>query len=255
VVTWRFKGINLPPNKHPPEGEGWVAYSVMPKKDVASGTVIRNKALIIFDQNEPMATPEVINTIDALPPSSGVATLPAKEPISSFRISVAGADDKQGSGIKNYAIYVSDNGAPYAPWKTTTPDSTTVQFSGENNHTYEFYSVATDNVGHVEAAPGKPDVVTTVEQQPGVQASPDPFVPARGHTAISFFGAGVPGVKLRIYNKSGELVQTLEETENEDRFDWEAKSSNGKDLASGIYIYVAEGKAGDKWKGKFGIIR
>jgi flagellar hook assembly protein FlgD len=80
-------------------------------------------------------------------------------------------------------------------------------------------------------------------------------VPARGHTVISFFGANLPGAKIRIYNKAGELVQTLKETQNLDRLDWDAKSSNGKNLASGIYIFVAEGKSGEKWKGKFGIIR
>lgn len=35
-------------------------------------------------------------------------------------------------------------------------------YSGETGHTYRFYSVATDNVGHVEAVPLTADAVTTV---------------------------------------------------------------------------------------------
>jgi hypothetical protein len=253
VITWRFEDINLPPNKIPPEGEGWVSFTIEPKEDLPSGTEIRNKAWIVFDVNPPMSTGEVLNTIDALPPTSSVMPLAQEQPLSSFELQLSGTDDEHGSGIRNYSIYVSDNDAPYALWKTT--DSTTGVFTGEQNHTYRFYSIARDNVGYVETAPSQPDAVTAIKMPETMAVAPSPFVPARGHTQITFFGAGVPGATIQIFNKAGELVQTLKETEGSDKLTWNAKSRDGKDLASGVYIWVLKNPSGLKDKGKFAIIR
>jgi flagellar hook assembly protein FlgD len=83
--------------------------------------------------------------------------------------------------------------------------------------------------------------------------SPNPFVPSRGHTQISFLGSSLARIeRIYIYNKTGELVKTIEE---KDKFSWNAKSENEKDLASGVYIYVAKEKSGTTRKGKFAIIR
>jgi len=253
VVTFRFAGINLPPNKHPPEGEGWLSYTINPKPGLTTGAVIKNRAWIVFDQNAPMETHEVLNTIDAGPPTSRVASMRDHEPISSFPLTLAGADDQSGSGIRDYAIYVSDNDSAYYLWNRT--DSTTTVFPGLDGHTYKFYSIATDNVGHVEANKSTPDVTTTVQLPIGIFVSPNPFIPSRGQTVISFFGAGLPEADIKVYNKAGELSKKLTGEKDRDRLDWDAKSDDGKLLASGVYIYVAKEKSGTVRKGKFAIIR
>ncbi|MCS7225340.1 MAG: DUF11 domain-containing protein, partial [Armatimonadetes bacterium] len=59
-LTVTFKGIDpatgehhpdgfLPPNVNAPQGEGFVSFQIRPRADLASGTVITNKATIIFD--------------------------------------------------------------------------------------------------------------------------------------------------------------------------------------------------------------
>jgi len=135
---------------HP--GEGYVSYSVKPKPGLATGTQIKNKASIVFDWNEAIDTPEVLNTIDAVAPSSSVNPLPAQMYCTAFPVSWAGQDDAGGSGVEGYTVYVSDNGGAYAPWLTT--EETTATFTaGEAGHTYRFYSAARDHVGNTEPPP------------------------------------------------------------------------------------------------------
>jgi hypothetical protein len=76
-------------------------------------------------------------------------------------VSWSGQDDAGGSGIASYDIFVSNNNGPYTLWRDDTTD-TSGTFTGQVGHTYRFYAVAVDNVGHVESAPLAPDTQTTV---------------------------------------------------------------------------------------------
>ncbi|MEW6620576.1 MAG: hypothetical protein AB1422_14765 [bacterium] len=146
----------LPPNSNPPNGEGWVSFSIKPKNNLPSGTQIKNKASIVFDINPPLDTPEVFNTIDSGIPTSSMNPLPATITSKSFNLCWAGSDDLNGSGIRNYTIYCSDNESPYAPiYVATSTGSYT--YRGKYNHRYRFYSRASDNVGNLEAIPETPD--------------------------------------------------------------------------------------------------
>ena len=58
-------------------------------------------------------------------------------------------------------MYVSDNGAAFAPLVTETTE-TSATYIGTIGHTYRFYSVASDNVGNIEGVPGVADATTTV---------------------------------------------------------------------------------------------
>jgi len=53
----------LPPNDGTRRGEGHVAFTVRPRSDTPSGTVIRNSASIVFDIGQPVVTNEVWNTV------------------------------------------------------------------------------------------------------------------------------------------------------------------------------------------------
>ncbi len=158
----------LPPNTDTvdPKGKGWISYSIKPKRDLPTGTVISNKATIDFEVGippEPMDTPEVFNTIDSGNPTSIVLPMPLVYNNLTFPVSWSGNDDAVGSGIKNFDIYVSDNEGPFTLWTTTSDTSAT--FIGDNGHTYYFYSRARDNVGNVEDAPTSSDASTTILQQ------------------------------------------------------------------------------------------
>jgi RHS repeat-associated protein len=177
----------LAPNISPPEGDGSVSYTIRPKASATTGAVINAQASIIFDVNAPIATSQIFNTIDAGGPASSVSDLPDLVPLASFTVGWAGQDDGDGtagSGITGYDIYVSDNGGPYRLWFAGTTD-TQATFQGLGNHTYTFYSVATDGVGHTEPLSAEADAYTTVE------FTTDPRVASVAATSLPGASSGV----------------------------------------------------------------
>ena len=175
-AEWLFRGKNphnfefadlLPPNKKDvaPRGEGWVMYTVESKPDLPTGTVIRNMATIDFEVDippDPIDTPEVFNTIDSGAPTSQVKPLPAEGLSTTFIVEWEGTDDENGSGIKDYTIYVSEDGSVFTKWISHTSEAS-AEFTGEHGHTYYFYSHARDNVGNVEAVSVEADTFTKVK--------------------------------------------------------------------------------------------
>ena len=147
----------LPPNTTNRIGEGHVTYTVRPLAGLGEGAQITNQAVIVFDVNEPILTPAVTNTLDSLPPASAVAALPPVTTDAGFEVSWGGAD--AGAGVRSYTVYVSDNGAPAVPWLTDTA-LTNDLFTGVADHTYGFHVVASDHLGHQEAAKAAAEAVT-----------------------------------------------------------------------------------------------
>ena len=179
VVTWTFTSIDpttldvpagnpeegfLPPDDTSDAGVGFVTYIVAPKSTDTTATVIDAKATVTFQAGLPdhssLDTAPISNTIDVGAPTSTVAALPASSPLM-FTVLWAGQDDAGGSGIASFDIYVSDNGGPFTAWLTGT-QMTSATYTGQDGHTYAFYSVATDNVGHVQATPATAQTTTTV---------------------------------------------------------------------------------------------
>jgi hypothetical protein len=168
TLTWTFQSLdpttNQPPTDPlagflPPGAEGSVFLTAMPASTVTTGTVIQNTASIVFDANAAIATPTWTNTIDNTPPVSQVLALPPDESSLSFAVAWSGTD--VGSGVQSYTIYVSDNGGPFTPWLTNTT-GTSATYAGQTGHSYGFYSIATDNVGNVEAAKTAAEATTEV---------------------------------------------------------------------------------------------
>jgi RHS repeat-associated protein len=151
----------LYPDDNTGRGSGSISYLVKPIADLPSGTVISNRAQIVFDYNDPINTPLVKNTLDSAPPKSSVAALPATTTDTTLTLNWSGQDDAGGSGIAAYTIYASVDGAAAFPLISKTTDiSRTISVSP--GHTYSFYSIATDNVGHVQAPPSTPDATIQV---------------------------------------------------------------------------------------------
>ncbi|MCY2987964.1 MAG: dockerin type I domain-containing protein [Planctomycetota bacterium] len=166
----------LPPEDGTGRGLGHISYTVDAAPGLPTGTQIRNVALIQFDYTEIIATNQVdphdpakgtdpamecLNTIDAVAPSSSVQSLPATTATAQFIVQWSGQDDAGGSGIRAYDVFVTTDAGPPWKWQDATTQ-TSATFTGEFGHTYAFSSVATDNVGHVEAATTTPDAETTV---------------------------------------------------------------------------------------------
>ncbi len=173
VVTWTFTSIDpttldqpsnllegfLPPDRTSPEGEGFVNYTVQPKSGDPTGTVINASASVVFDNNSPVVTTPITNTIDAGPPTSTVAALPA-DVLANFPVSWSGQGDAHGSGIASYNVFASEDGGPFVLWQADTTQ-TSATFNGEAGNTYAFYSVATDNAGNIQALPAAAQATTT----------------------------------------------------------------------------------------------
>ena len=151
----------LYPNDETHRGEGSIRYRVTPKADLASGTQIHNEASIVFDYNDPIETPVILNTIDSELPASHVHALPAEIDGYSIDVSWTGTDDAGGAGIASYDVYVSEDGGEFRLWLEGAFE-TSATYNGEAERTYAFYSVAEDWVGHRELIPATPDAQTTL---------------------------------------------------------------------------------------------
>jgi hypothetical protein len=149
---------HLPPNRVAPEGQGSVLFSLSTRPALVTGTEIRNYASIVFDSNPPIITPEWLNTIDRDSPSSQMVPLPSSQP-SSFTVSWGGTD--VGAGIRDFTVYVSDNGGSFTEFVTNTPAGSAV-FTGQSGHAYAFYSLARDRAGNLESSKSSPEAVTVV---------------------------------------------------------------------------------------------
>ena len=173
LVTWRFASLDpdteqltgdpnagfLPPNINSPAGEGSVAFTVMPKAGLATGTEIRNQAAIVFDTNAPIPTPTWTNVVDHDAPVTRVLALDPFQTSLTFLVQWTGVD--AGSSVGTFTVLVSDNGGPFAVWKDETSD-TSAMFAGQAGHSYGFFSVGTDRAGNVEAIKTVAEASTSV---------------------------------------------------------------------------------------------
>jgi len=158
IVSWQFTAIDpatgdipvfegfLPPNKKMPEGEGSVSYTLLLKQSLADGTVIKNRASIIFDQNEPIITNTWQNIVDALPP---VSTVRATRVEGSREIHLTFTGSDASSGIANYDIYIQEEGGEWQAFGNAYDDTETIL--ADSSKQYNFYVLANDNVGNKEA--------------------------------------------------------------------------------------------------------
>ncbi len=179
IANWKFYTLDtltnqltinalegfLPPNINGREGLGYVSFSIAPRHGVVtSGTVLQNKAGIVFDDNEAIITPVWEHIIDTTRPESRVLPLPPVSNTVDFVVNWSGADAH--AGIASYCVYVSINDSMFIKWKDfTTAQSDT--FHGKYLNTYKFYSRALDRANNfekpLENPLANPDAVITLE--------------------------------------------------------------------------------------------
>jgi RHS repeat-associated protein len=212
VVTWTFLSLDpatglapadavagfLPVDDATGRGQAFVHYTIQPKANLATGTTISAQAIVVFDSNSPLNTNTAANTLDAGPPTSSVSPLPAVVNSTSFAVSWSGADDKGGSGIATYDVYVSVDGGAFTPWLTATAQTTATN-TGSFDHTYAFFSVATDNLGHREATPAAAEASTTLA----------PPMPAPAPTPTAERGITAQLVTMRLHKRKHLVVRII----------------------------------------------
>ncbi len=268
VVTFTFAGINLPPNRVPPEGEGYVSYTVRPAAPLPGGTTVRNRASIVFDFNPPIATPEVVHVVRQVadPAVSVVArdSAAVDRPYTSrWTVRNAGPDAAPGTRLTFTLpagvalVGASSSAGSCAGTPLVCP----------------FGTLAPGAVGTVElvvtpAAPGTLDILAQAETDVelaypvnsrvrlraavavGVGAEPGGGLPAAlvlspnrpnpfGATTRIRFGLPRPGpVRLALYDVLGREV--LRVLDDERAAGWHEVTVDAGALAAGVYVYRLE---------------
>jgi PKD repeat protein len=189
------------PNDDTGRGEGHISYRIAPNAGLPSGTEVTNRASIVFDFNDPIETPLVLNTLDDGTPTSNVESLPGSTTETIFTVNWFGQDETNGSGIAGYDIFVSVDGGEFTPFLENTQD-TSITIQGEVGRTYAFYSIATDNVGHVEAAPAVADAMITIVSPLQVDAGDDQAV-------VEGDAVGLPTATFTFFGELSELSGTV----------------------------------------------
>ena len=157
-------------------GEGFVSFTVEPKSTSQTGDSIYAEASIVFDFNDAIETNLWTNIVDALPPASIADPLPEILANPTFDVSWQGQDDIGGSGLATYALYYHENGGPLNLYEDQIPyTELSTEFSGNSGSSYEIFTIATDNVGNVEAFKDSADIMVTIDQfklvQPNLNTS------------------------------------------------------------------------------------
>jgi len=144
-LSWDIEGIELPPNKVAPEGEGFVTFSVDLKPGLTDGTQIANKATIIFDKNTPIETNVYSNVLDLEAPVTTMLSAKMKD---STNIVVTCKSNDSKSGAATYQLYASLEGSPYI-LQGIYPAGDII-FTAPCDGLYSFYILAVDNAGNTE---------------------------------------------------------------------------------------------------------
>ena len=193
LVTWTFTSIDpatldltsnplagfLPPDETPPQGEGSVSYTIKPKANLASSTVVERPGhgCLRHKCSHHHANPRQYDRHHA--PNQPVNPLPTTTTSTSFTVSWSGSDPA-GPGIADYSVFVSDDGGPFQPLLLGTTQTSTT-FTGQVGHTYGFTSVATDNLGLVQTTPSAAQTSISLALPPPVVIPEIQLVENRKH--------------------------------------------------------------------------
>ena len=150
IIKWDIEGIELPPNITPPEGEGFVTFSVNIKKDLPSGTKIENAATIIFDMNPPIRTNTWTNIIDMIAPKTVMNPINYSGGNEKIIVSCNSTDNTQGSGLNRFLFFASVNNGPFNLVGESFYNSMEYAVSATEKNSYRFYALSVDNVENME---------------------------------------------------------------------------------------------------------
>jgi len=173
-------------------------------------------------------------------------------------------------------FYVCRSDAGMGPWSIL--DSLEIgQVNPENRYEYfdtdpvfklgetRFYSVVSvDEHGHQS---GRPNItkhnknVAAVEKMQEVFVVPNPFNIESGfggkvgaEDKIGFYGLPKE-CTIRIFTYAGQLVETIQHNEPVYTTAWFQVTRNEQEIASGVYLYVVTTPEGDKFSGKFIVVK
>ncbi len=212
ILKWDIEGIELVPNVTPPQGEGYVRFSVKPKAGLPSGTVIENRATIIFDMNAPITTNTWENILDMQAPVTAMANISYTPGDKQVTITGQASDNQNGSGIGRYELYASADAAPFLFAGESYDGSFSFPVSDSTKIQYRFYILATDNVDNAEsqipALSALNTLLVSVKQpnrnEPKIEVYPNP---TSGWIKVEILSDRQTPVEIGIVSADGRLLK------------------------------------------------
>ncbi len=274
TITFRFVGIDLPPNVTAPEGEGFVQFALRPVPGLPDGTEIRNDASIVFDFNPAIVTPEVLHEIRTVADLGVIAVAPDFIEVGQPLETVVTVANLRGDAAEEATVTIGTGGlpdvtatatlgtctgtgpitctlgtlepgavaevllvAPAAPVGTYTVSAvaTTSAFDGFAANDSDALSVGVTPVG-TEGAPGALTEPTL--------AAPSPN-PARGAVALRFGSPDASRADVRVFDLLGREVAVVV-ADAPAEAGWHELTWETRSVASGVYVvrYVTEWDGG-----------
>ena len=154
VATWTFTSIDpmtlLPTTADTLGflsigGTGEVDFTINRLSSLADSATIPNRAWIVFDNEEPIATSTWVNIVDNTPPRSSIDSLVFRN--DSVAVSISATDNL--SGVWRYNVYgqVDNNWLPLA---MNLPADTIAVIAADTSLYSAFRTIAIDSAGNVE---------------------------------------------------------------------------------------------------------
>jgi len=204
----------LPVNDSTGIGEGFVDYNIRVDAETTTGTKIDAEASIYFDDNAPIDTPPIFNTIDADLPSSSIASYDVLKDETVFELNWTNSD--VGAGIRNVDLYVSVDGGAFTLLERNQKESPYL-FTAKEDREYSFFSIATDNAGNREQMKEEGDILIGTDLEPIMSDIPKSFAlhsnypnPFNPSTTIPYDLAEPGDVSITIYNVIGQRILSFQ---------------------------------------------
>ncbi len=201
----------LPPNVADNEGTGSLSFMVNYKGSLVHGDAISTRAIIYFDDNEPIVTNTYTNILDRVKPTGQVQLVQAISPASdTVMVVMTGADDL--SGLAYQHLFISVNGHGFRKLISSTQD--TIGYKGFAGENLRFFGRAVDKAGNVEDYPvefwNNPDAAVDIamglaDRTPQARMHVHPN-PARDAVTCVLSLPASGDARIELLNALGEVV-------------------------------------------------
>jgi hypothetical protein len=113
-----------------------------------------------FASNTEAQNPETVvtTTVDSVAPLTSITAINPWQSTPRFIVGWTGRDAT--SGVADYTVYVSIDGADFVPWLENTTESS-AQYVGAESHKYTFFVLGRDLAGNIQNIPGPEKYIST----------------------------------------------------------------------------------------------
>lgn len=223
IAKWYFKTIDpttndlpsdpdmgfLQPNDSTGRGQGCVSFTIDLNESVTNESEVNNRATIVFDYNAPIMTPTWSNKKDIVAPTSSMFE-PDIVGDNKALISWNGKDNKNGSGLYCYNLYVKKGTENYTPLLQHSA-LTSIDFEFEKDVKYSFYVTAIDSAENVETKTNVPEINLEITEVFAISKKWDDVLVCNNtgskYTSYQWYKNGSPiqGANEQFYQETGGL--------------------------------------------------